>query len=65
MAQVQLLRQWKHYRPDFVLTGVSDGVATILVKRKIGKIIEPVEVAEQPRPTLPAEVTQIGTGRKK
>jgi hypothetical protein len=39
MARIELLKQWRHCTPGFVMTDVRDGLAELLVARKIGRVV--------------------------
>jgi len=43
MAKIELLKQWRHCRPGFVMTDVQESLAELLVARKIGRIVAEVQ----------------------
>ena len=50
--RVELLKAWKHCVPPFVLEDVQEGLADLMVQRKIGRIVQPIATAtkqEEPR----------------
>jgi hypothetical protein len=40
--RVELLKAWKHCVPPFVLEDVQEGLAELMVRRKIGRIVQPI-----------------------